>query len=258
VGALAAFFLWTGRRLRIPPFLRIFITLLVLLAYACTVEDRPPIVRAVLMTALFLCAKLVYRRMDLINLACVSALVILAVRPSELTDASFLLSFSAIAAIGAVAVPCIARSSEPYRLALDHLADVTRDVAHPPRVIQFRLEMRAAAAWIAARLPRFSAPTVSGLMIQPLRAALYFWEIAFLSAILQLGMLPPMAFYFHRVTLVGPLANIPALLLTGLAVPLGFITLGASLVSFRIATGMAKLLGIILSLLDASVRWLAG
>jgi competence protein ComEC len=196
--------------------------------------------------------------MDLLNLACVSALVILAVRPSEVTDASFLLSFSAIAAIGAVAVPCMARSSEPYRLALDHLSDVTRDVAHPPRVIQFRLEMRAAAAWIAARLPRFSPPTVAGLLIQPLRAALYFWEIAFLSAILQLGMLPPMAFYFHRVTLVGSLANIPALLLTGLAVPLGFITLGASLVSFRIATGMAKLLGIILSLLDASVRWLAG
>ena len=258
VGALAAFFLWAGRRLGVPPVPRIFITLLVLLAYACTVEDRPPIVRAVLMTALFLCAELAYRRMDLLNVACVSALVILAVRPSELTDASFLLSFSAIAAIGAVAVPCIALSSEPYRLALAHLSDVTRDVAHPPRVIQFRLEMRAATAWIAKRLPRFSASTVTGLLIQPLRAALYFGEIVFLSAILQLGMLPPLAYYFHRVTLVGPLANISALLLTGLAVPLGFITLGASLVSYRIAIWLAKLLAILLSLLDGSVRWFAG
>jgi len=258
VGALAAFFFWAGRRLRIPLLPRILITLLVLLAYACTVEDRPPIVRAVLMTALFLCAKLIYRRMDLLNLACVSALVILAVRPSELTDASFLLSFSAIAAIGAIAVPCIARSSEPYRLALDHLSDVTRDVAHPPRVIQFRLEMRAAAAWIATRLPRFSPRRVSELLIQPFRAALYLWEIAFLSAILQFGMLPPLAYYFHRVTLVGPLANIPALFLTGLAVPVGFVTLGASLVSYRLAWWIAKLLGIILSLLDTSVRWFAG
>ena len=112
--------------------------------------------------------------MDLINVAAVSALVILAARPSEITDASFLLSFSAVATIGAIAIPCIARSSEPYRLALDHLSDVTRDVSHAPRVIQFRLEMRAAAHWISARLPRFAAPFGSGLLVRPFRAALLF------------------------------------------------------------------------------------
>jgi competence protein ComEC len=146
VGALAAFFLWAGRRLRLALVPRILLTLLALAAYACIVEDRPPIVRAVLMAALFLSAKLIYRRMDLLNMAAVSALVILAARPSEITDASFLLSFSAVVTIGAIAIPAIALSSGPYRLALDHLPDVTRDVAHAPRVIQFRIEMRAAAA----------------------------------------------------------------------------------------------------------------
>ena len=126
------------------------------------------------MAAVFLSAKLIYRRMDLLNVAAISALVILAARPSEITDASFLLSFSAVATIGAIAVPCIARSSEPYRLALDHLSDVTRDVSHAPRVIQFRLEMRAAAAWISARLPRFAAPFGSGLLVRPFRAAALF------------------------------------------------------------------------------------
>jgi competence protein ComEC len=258
VGALAAFFLWAGRRLRLALLPRILLTILVLVAYACIVEDRPPIVRAVLMAAVYLSAKLVFRRMDLLNVAAISALVILAARPSEITDASFLLSFSAVATIGAVAVPLIARSSEPYRRALDHLPDVTRDVSRAPRVIQFRLEMRAAAAWISARLPRIIAPLGSGVLISPVRAALYFWEIIFISTILQLGMLPPLAYYFHRVTLAGPLANIPALLLTGLAVPIGILTLAASLVSHALAALLAKLLGVVLWLLDASVHWFAG
>ena len=258
VGVLAAFFLWAGRRLRLGVFPTILLTLLALAAYACIVEDRPPILRAVLMAAVYLSAKLLYRRMDLLNVAAISALVILAARPSEITDASFLLSFSAVATIGAIAVPCIARTSEPYRLALDHLADVTRDVSHAPRVIQFRMEMRAAAAWISARLPRFAAPFGSGLLVRPFRAALYFWEIIFISAILQLGMLPPLAYYFHRVALAGPFANVPALLLTGLAVPIGFLTLVVSLASHGLAVWLGKLLGIILAVLDAAVRWFAG
>jgi competence protein ComEC len=258
VGALAAFFLWAGRRLRLALFPRILLTLFALASYACIVEDRPPILRAVLMAAVFLSAKLIYRRMDLINVAAISALGILAARPSELTDASFLLSFSAVATIGAIAIPCIARSSKPYRLALDHLSDVTRDASHTPRVIQFRLEMRAAAAWVSARLPRFAAPFGSGLLVQPFRAAFYFWEIIFISAILQLGMLPPLAFYFHRVALAGPFANVPALLLTGLAVPIGFLTLAASLVSHTLAGWMSTLLGFLFAMLDASVRWFAG
>jgi competence protein ComEC len=258
VGALAAFFLWAGRRLRLRLLPRILLTLLALTAYACIVEDRPPIIRAVLMAAVYLSARLLYRRMDLLNVAAISALAILAARPSEITDASFLLSFAAVATLGAIAVPCIARSSEPYRLALDHLSDVTRDVSHPPRVIQFRIEMRAAAAWTSARLPRFAAPFASSLLVQPVRAALYFWEIIFISAILQLGMLPPLAYYFHRVTLAGPLANVPALLLTGLAVPIGFLMLAASLVSHALAGWLAKLLGLILTMLDVAVRWFAG
>jgi competence protein ComEC len=257
VGALAAFFLWAGRRLRPPPFPRILLTFLALVSYACIVEDRPPILRAILMSAVFLSAKLIYRRMDLLNVAAISALGILVVRPSEITDASFLLSFSAVATIGAITIPFIARTSEPYRLALDHLSDVTRDVSHAPRVIQFRLELRAAAAWISARLPRFAAPFGSGLLVRPFRAALYFWEIIFISAILQLGMLPPLAYYFHRVALTGPLANVPALLLTGLAVPIGFLMLAASLVSHALSGWLSKHLGLILAMLDAAVRWFA-
>jgi competence protein ComEC len=257
VGALTAFFIWAGRRLRLSLLMRTLLTLSALVAYAGIVEDRPPIVRAVLMAALYLSARLLFRRMDLLNIAALAALGILVVRPSEISDASFLLSFSAVATIGALAVPWIANSSQPYIRGLSHLTDIGRDVVHPPRVIQFRIEMRAAAAWISARLPRFAAAHGSRLLTGPMRTGLYLWELMVLSAILQLGMLPSMAYYFHRVTIAGPFANAPAVLLTGLAVPIGFFTLAATLVSHTLAVFLARILGWILAMLDASVRWFA-
>ncbi|MCU1340848.1 MAG: internalization-related competence protein ComEC/Rec2, partial [Candidatus Acidoferrum typicum] len=190
--------------------------------------------------------------------AALAALGILAVRPSEITDASFLLSFSAVATIGALAIPWLEHTSEPYIRGLTHLTDISRDVSHPPRVIQFRIEMRAAAAWVAARLPRPAASFGSSLLVVPLRAGLYLWELVIISAILQLGMLPSLAYYFHRVTLIGPLANIPALLLTGFIVPLGLFTLMISLVSRGIAVWLAKILGFFLAILGKSVQWFAG
>lgn len=257
VGALAAFFLWAGRQLRLALFSRIASTLLALAAYVAIVEDRPPILRAVLMAAVYLCAQFLYRRMDLLNVAALAALLILVARPSEITDPSFVLSFTAVAAIGAIAVPGIARWIDPRRRALRHLSDVTRDPSHAPRQIQFRIELRAAAHWLSARLPRFAEPHASGLLVRPLRAGIYFADIVLISLVLQLGMLPLLAHYFHRVALAGPAANIPAVLLTGIAVPLGFLTLAASLVSHGLAGILARILGVVLSLLNATVGWFA-
>ena len=91
-----------------------------------------------------------------------------------------------------------------------------------------------------------AAPRLSDrhLLVVPLRISLRLWELMVISAVLQLGMLPPLAYYFHRVTLAGPLANIPAVLLTGLIVPLGFFTLAASLVSHALAQLLRKASGI--------------
>jgi competence protein ComEC len=257
IGALAAFFLWVGRRLRLGLLHRIFLTLLALVAYAAIVEDRPPIVRAVIMAAVYLGARLLYRRMDLLNVAAISALVILLVRPSEISDPSFLLSFAAVATIGAVAVPWMDRWTEPYRRALGNLSDVTRDPSHSPRMIQFRIEMRAAAAWLAVRLPHLVAPFASGLLVRPFRSAIYFADIVLMSVVLQLGMMPLLAYYFHRVTIAGPFANIPAVLLTGIAVPVGFLMLAASFVSHAVAALLAKFMGLVLAMLSATVTWFA-
>jgi hypothetical protein len=51
-----------------------------------------------------------------------------------------------------------------------------------------------------------------------------------LSLVLQFGMLPHMARDFHRVSLLGPLANLFVVPLTGAIVPLGFFGLVSGVV----------------------------
>ena len=66
-------------------------------------------------------------------------------------------------------------------------------------------------------------------MASPIRTGLRLWDIVLLSVAIQIGMLPLLAQDFHRVSLVGPLSNIPAVLLTGLIVPFGFLALACNL-----------------------------
>jgi competence protein ComEC len=142
------------------------------------------------------------------------------------TDSSFLLSFLAVATIGGIAAPWLERTAGNYLRALDHLGDVTHDGVHPPRAAQFRLDLRAAADWLAQLLPK----SIAGAAVAaPCRMGLWLWETIVISAAIQLTMLPLMAQYFHRVSTLGLIANVPAVLLTGIIVPLGFLTLGASL-----------------------------
>jgi competence protein ComEC len=76
--------------------------------------------------------------------------------------------------------------------------------------------------------------------------------------VLQFGMLPLMARDFHRVTLMGPLANLFAVPLTGVIVPLGFFTLGGAVVAPPIARVLAWPLGWLVALQGHVVGWFAG
>jgi competence protein ComEC len=255
VGALVVFLFWLCRKLRFPTGLTSVVTLAALAAYVGIVQDRPPILRAALMAALYLCARPLFRKIELLNTVALAALVILAWKPSSLADSSFQLSFLAAAVIAALALPWMERTSAPYRAGLRHLGDVTRDPAYPPKIAQFRIEMRAAAQWLESRLPQRLAPHTSFLVASPIRTGLRLWDIVLLSVAIQIGMLPLLAQDFHRVSLVGPLSNIPAVLLTGLIVPFGFLTLLATFVWIRFAALLAKALGFFTGLLLATIGW---
>jgi competence protein ComEC len=233
------------------------VTFLALAAYVGMVQDRPPILRAALMVALYLCARPFFRRVELLNTIALAALVILFWKPSLLMDSSFKLSFLAAGVIAALALPWMDRTSAPYRAGLAHLGDVTRDIVHSPKVIQFRIEMRAAANWLTARMPQRFASHASGLLAAPVRAGLRLWEIVLLSAVIQWGMMPVLAQDFHRVSLAGPLSNIPAVILTGLIVPLGFLTLLATFVWARLSLLLARMLGFLAAMLLGIVKWVS-
>jgi competence protein ComEC len=259
VGALAVFFFWLGRRLRLSMVAVSLLTLVALAAYVGIVQNRPPILRAALMVAFYLCARVLFRRVELLNTIAIAAFVILFWKPSSLADSSFQLSFLAAGVIAGLAMPWMDRTSAPYRAGLAHLGDVTRDVAHAPKIIQFRIEMRLAAQWLASRLPHLNTARIQALLAAPVRLGLRLWEIALLSAVIQWGMMPLMAQDFHRVSLAGPLCNIPAVILTGLIVPLGFLTLGATFLWARLAWLLAKALsfcaGLLLAVVEAFSRW---
>lgn len=257
VAALSAFLWWLARRLRLSLGFTVALIAAVLALFVAVVEDRPPIERAALMAAVVLAGQLLYRRVELMNVIAAAALLMLLATPSAAFDPSFQLSFLAVSMIAGLSLPLVDLTSAPYRRALQHLSDLTRDASHPPSAAQLRLDLRAAAAWLTPRLPRPLASRSAIALTAPLTGAIRLWEAFLISLGVQLGMLPVMAHYFHRVSLSGLLANLPAGLLSALMVTLGFLTFLADGLSEILGRAVAALNGLLSALLLGAVEILA-
>ncbi len=170
VGALAVFLFWIGRVLRLAPFWTALVTLTLLLAYVAVVEQRPPVIRAALMTAIVVIGGLFFRRLDLLNSAGIAALLLLIAKPLAVRDSSFQLTFLAIGCIAGLAAPWLAKTVQPYVGALRGWRDVTRDASHEPRAAQFRIDLRTTSALAFLACPR----TLGSPAGKPLRAAWAF------------------------------------------------------------------------------------
>jgi competence protein ComEC len=229
VGALAVFLFWIGRSLKLGPVWTAILTLTLLFAYVAVVEQRPPVLRAALMTAVVVLGGLFFRRLELLNSAGIAALILLVARPLAVRDSSFQLTFLAIGCIAGLGVPWLEKSVEPYAKALHGWRDVTRDGAHEPRAAQFRIDLRATARWISARLPRRVGGAAGNTLARSIAFSFRVWELLIITLTLQIGMLPLMAQDFHRITVSAPLVNLAAVPLTGIVVPLGFLTLGSGI-----------------------------
>ena len=229
VGALAVFLFWIGRRLRFAPLWTALTTLTLLLAYVAVVEQRPPVLRAALMTAIVVIGGLFFRRLDLLNSAGMAALILLIAKPLAVRDSSFQLTFLAIGCIAGLAAPWLAKKVQPYVKALRGWRDVTRDASHEPRAAQFRIDLRGTARWTGLHVPARMANAAGDVLARGIGVSLRVWELLIITLALQIGMLPLMASDFHRVTLSAPLVNLAAVPLTGIVVPLGFLTLGSGL-----------------------------
>ena len=225
VGLLALLADGLLRLVRLGERARRLTVLALLIFYAFLVEQRAATLRATLMIALYLLARLLYRSSSTLNSIGLAALVLLLWRPAWLFESGFQLSFSAALLIAGLAVPILERTTEPYRRALRGLDELHLDEHLAPRLAQFRLDLRALIAWLKSRwrvLERHQA-LARALVTGPARVLLWTANILLFSAVLQVGLLLPMATTFHRVALAGIGLNalaIPVMtVLLALAVP---------------------------------------
>ena len=216
VGILAFAFFWLFRRLHLGDVLATVATLLASLGYAWLTDLGSPILRAVGTLTIYLLARLIYRESSRLNALGIAALAILAWDPAALFDASFQLTFLSVAVIAGVAVPWIEQTSDPYRRALKDLHVLRADRAHEPLQQQFRLDLRMICGRLERILPRRIARP---LLTTPFRISYAAFELVLVSLLMEFTLALPMAWYFHRVTLMAPIANALVVPLTGILMP---------------------------------------
>ncbi len=221
---LAAFLLFLLRLCFLPEITALLITASSAWIYALVCGWNAPAIRAAGGFTLYVAARYFYRRGRLLNLLAAVALVYLIYDPSQLFGAGFQLSFLAVATIALLAVPLLAATSTLYARGIVGITQPSRVPRLPPRAAQFRLELRllAETASYYLPLPRSWWERVLGVTA---RVFFYAYELAVISAAIQIGLALPMAIYFHRISLTGISANILVVPLLALVVPLGFLAI---------------------------------
>jgi competence protein ComEC len=212
--------------------------------YSLLAGGEAPVVRSAAGFTLYAAARLVYRRARLLNLLSLVALVFLAIEPTQLFEASFQLSFLAVAAIAALAEPLSQRYFQPLATVASRLRDngAFQRIPEPPRTAALLVELQLAARTLAAFL-RLPLPRVKQWLAGTLH--LFHWAGASLlvSACVQLALALPMILYFHRVSWTGLTANLLVTPIVTAAIPFGFAA---------IATGWGPFAALSAWLLDAA------
>jgi len=254
VSILAFVVFWTLRRMRLSDILATLLTVMFCVAYAFITEVGAPVWRATLMCAVYLGTRLLFRDRAMVNALGAAALGLLIFDPRQLFTASFQMTFVCVLIVAAIGVPILRRTTQLYKRALANWESPDYAVSLVPRVAQFRLDLQ----FIAARVALFLGGKWSRRLI---RAAAGFTlaaaELLFISAVMQMGLALPMAYYFHRATTIAWPANLVVVPLVQLLMPdavaaliLGYVSLWlakipALLTSFALAgiTGTVHGLG---------------
>ncbi len=226
VAVLAAALYGLLRLLFMPELAALGVTALAAWIYAGVSGAEPPVVRAAGGYTLFMLARYFYRRARVLNILAAVGLIFLAIDPTSLFDASFQLSFLAVAAIGALAAPVLECTSKPVAAAIQGLNDPARDPCFAMREARWRVELRLAAETLClwTRIPR---RLLYPLFAWAIRLAIWCWDVILISAAVQIALILPMACYFHRVSLSGLSANLLIVPAMSLFVPVGFAALFA-------------------------------
>jgi competence protein ComEC len=255
VTILAFVVFWTLRRLRLGDVFATLLTILFCVAYALLTEVGAPVWRATLMCAIYLVTRLIYRDRAMPNALGAAALGLLVFDPRQLFATSFQMTFLCVLIVAALGLPLLERTSQLYRRALAHWDADDYGPRLPPRVAQFRLDLRL----VAGRLARFIGNTWSLRLMRGLTLALLaIFELLLISAIMQMGLALPMAFYFHRATTIGLPANFAVVPLTQLLMPAAVLATTVGYVSPLLAKLPALLTAFALQAITGTVHGLGG
>ena len=252
VSILAFASFWLLRRLRANEYAASLITALLTVGYALLTNVGPPIWRATLMMVIYLGTRLLYRDRSMLNAIGGAALTLMIVDPRALLGASFQLTFLAVVIIAGIAAPLIERTAQPYQRGLRLLESVPFDASLPPRVAQFRLDLRL----IAGRLERFTGKVALPILGAGARWLFAAAEVLLVAALMQIGLALPMAYYFHRATVVGLLANVIVVPTTGILMPAAALAVTLSYISLVAAKVPALVAGVSLHIISGTVHGL--
>jgi len=216
VSILAFVVFWTLRRLRLSDIPATLLTVAFCVAYAFTTEVGAPVWRATLMCAIYLGTRLLYRDRAMLNALGAAALGLLLFDPRQLFTASFQMTFVCVLIVAAIGIPILQRTSQLQKQALANWDSNDYAALLPPRVAQFRVDLQ----FIAARVALFVGEKWSRRLVRTTVAFfLAAWELLFISAVMQMGLALPMAYYFHRATTIGLPSNLIVVPLTQLMMP---------------------------------------
>ncbi len=228
---VAGCFFWIAARLRLPRLPATLITIAATFAYALLTGFATPVQRSLWMITIYLLGRIVYRERSPLNVIGFAALVLLAVSPRSLFDASFQMTLLAVVALAGIALPLLGATIHPYASATRDLGLVAIDIKLPPELAEFRVALRMVSERLARAANRFIAWRAFPWVV---RAFIRAIELIVVSCIIELAMTLPMAVYFHRITLFALPVNLLILPLLVLLMPAALLTVLA-LVAWPVA-----------------------
>ena len=222
IALFAGALFWLLRRLRVPEFPAVAVTLVIALGYALLTGFGVPAQRALAMSGMYLIARALDRQSSGLNALGAAALLILARDPRALFEPSFQMTALVILAVAGLGVPVAERLLSGWRGSCRHLETVELDPFLPPRIAARRVQLRL---WGDLCRDIFGTRRARDLPALGVHAAVLVAEAVLFSAAIELCMSLPMAVYFHRAV---PLA-MPGNLLVA---PVAMLLAGAGVVTF--------------------------
>ena len=244
--------LWLLRRTRMPEGAAIGITLSVGLFFALLTGFGPPVQRALGMTAAYLLARWLGRDTGPLNALGIAAVIILALDPHALFEASFQMTTLVIIAAAGLARPVEARTFQPHARALHDFDTMALDANIHPHIAQMRVRLRLFGGLIAMSLH----PRLRRLPLWTARASFSFLAAVVFGISVELCMTLPMATYFHRATVVALPTNLVLVPFIAVLLALTILTFCTSLISLSVARIPAACTATLVHLIRAVVAHL--